>query len=235
MSFLSRIFRNQEKINKELIQAAYDDNLRRAQKSLLVGAVLNAKNQALAIAVRYHQKDMACILLGNGTDPNCEAYSERGSGLNRTVLIEAASQGDLPTFYALLARDAEIERQSKDGLTPLMCAASPLPSRKAGCLAIIKVLLAAGADHNRQAEDGKTALIRAAAVGFLQAVEVLLAHGAHLDTKDHVGMTAYNYAVLYKHQEVADLLVEHGADPSLVTPSPSEAGTGTDQPGQNQI
>lgn len=228
MSFISEVFRNQENINKELIEAAHSGSLKRAQKALLAGADSKTKNQALAIAVRFQRKEMAFILLGNGGDPNSEAYSDSGLGLNRAVLTEAASQADLPMADALLAGGAEINHQSKDGLTPLICAVHALPSRKAGCLAIIKVFLAIGADPNRKAKDGQTALMRAAGDGWFEAAKILLDQGADPNLKTHLGMTAYNHATLYNHHEVADLLVKHGADPNPFTPSSSAAAARED-------
>lgn len=207
---------------KDLIHC---DDVILAQKWLAEGMDPNTKDDngksALANAVRYQLKEKAFILLGNGADPNSEAWS--GSNPNFTVLMEAAQQGDLPMVYALLAAGAEIDHQSSIGLTPLMCAAETSGTRKAGCLAIIKVLLAAGADPNRQAKEdlgyGMTALIKAASGGCLEIVEALLAHGADPNTKDYIGMTAYNHAVHHGYQKVADLLVKNGADPSAFTAS----------------
>jgi uncharacterized protein len=229
---------NQENLNQDLLKAVHCDDIMPAQKLLAAGADPNCKDDKgktpLAAAVRYQRRRMALLLLANGANCNCEAYSDGGP--DYTTLMEAAHQGDLRTVQALLAGGAKIDHQSSTGLTPVMCAVQKAwGSRKAGCLVIIKVLLAIGADPNRHAKEGMTALMMAAASGCPEAVEILLAHGAHLDNKDDIGMTAYTHAVFNGHQEVADLLVKHGADPSLFTPSPSEAGPGANQPEQNQI
>ena len=87
-----------------------------------------------------------------------------------------AAYSDYPrTTQLLIARGAEVNARSADGLTALHYAAG------AGNTEIVDLLLMAGADPNASSVDGTTPLMRAARAGRDATVKRLNAGGATAD------------------------------------------------------
>ena len=84
-----------------------------------------------------------------------------------------AAYGEYPrTAEYLLARGADVNAKSADGLTPLHYAAG------AGNTVVVGILLKAGADPNARSIDGTTPLMRAAGAGREDTVKRLVAGGS---------------------------------------------------------
>ena len=101
-----------------------------------------------------------------------------------TMLLSAASDGNVELVKQLVKNGANVNIQNREGATPLHMAASGgqveiLPN--AG--AIVEILLKAGADVNIQDTDGDTPLHYAAYKGHTEAVEALLNAGAYIHKK----------------------------------------------------
>ena len=86
---------------------------------------------------------------------------ERGADINdnnydyyygRNALIKAAHTGELEVVKTLIENGADVNAQSRHGITALMYAASE------GNFDIIKYLVEHGADVNIKSEDGETAI-----------------------------------------------------------------------------
>jgi len=88
-----------------------------------------------------------------------------------TPLMYAAAVGSVGAIKLLLSSGADINRQSQNGATALMLAATDLVKTRA--------LLDAGADPNRATKSGKTALLLAAmSTPSADIVRLLIAKGA---------------------------------------------------------
>jgi ankyrin repeat protein len=129
----------------------------------------------------------------------------------RIPLHYAAFYGRSDTVELLLAHGAEasVNQKTKDGLTPLHCAAI-----KKGKLEVVKILLGAGAHVNIQSKDGLTPLHYAAFRNYLEVVRILLDHSANVTQQDCSGCTPLHYAAWNGHSDndtVAELLAA-GAD-----------------------
>jgi len=102
------------------------------------------------------------------------------------------------------AKYPSLETKDKDGLTPLLMAASK------GASAVAEVLLAAGADVTAADDRGRTALHLAAENGHLDMARVLLDHKADVNARDKENRTPTFTAVIKGHKEVEDLLKKRG-------------------------
>ena len=148
-------------------------------------------------------------------------------------LIVASTEGDIDTFYELIAKDANINETDERGFTPLLYAimnnhskiakelilkgADVNTANKFDCTPllaaamqgdeILELLLIHGADINKNAP-----LVLASAEGNYYAVNALIAHGADLDKRNREDGTPLMVALFNDHEKIAKLLIEKGAD-----------------------
>jgi ankyrin repeat protein len=115
-----------------------------------------------------------------------------------TLLMQAASEGDILSASNLLASGDNANSRTLDGYTALMFAAV------FGHDEIVRILLSNGADANMQSKDGMTALILAARFGHLNVVNNLLATGCNTGSKDRYGQTAFRLACDREYMEFRD-------------------------------
>ena len=119
-----------------------------------------------------------------------------------TALMYAALYADADTLKQLLARGAQVNAQSKAGLTALLLALGDAEK--------VKVLLAHGAEPNLRTPQGHTALeLAAGRAGAVAVVRLLLEHKADLAQGNVMAAAARNGDV-----EILKLLLAHGADPN---------------------
>ena len=116
--------------------------------------------------------------------------------------MRAADKGDINSVEILLAEGADVNANTANGMTALMCAASK------GHTGIVQNLLDKGADVNTKRYDGLTALTLAAFFGHAGSVSALLAKGADVYAKDNHGSTALDWALSRGHAHIAQLLKE---------------------------
>jgi len=160
-------------------------------------------------------------LLDAGANPNAQLklsppFRNIGNdrGLDRTLtsgstpLLRAAKALDASAIRLLLARGADINLTSTQGITPFMAAAG-VGSTDADTRGIyitedvqqrsiesLKLLLAAGADINaKDSTRGLSPLHEAARWGWNDVVTFLVEHGADLSAKDNRGMTPVDSAM----------------------------------------
>jgi len=126
-----------------------------------------------------------------------------------TALYRAAHWGDLESVRALIRAGANVNTQTRYGLTPLWEAA------QRGDAAIVRELLKAGADVHAANPQGETALLPAARSGNVETVKLLLDHGANPNQKENWrGETALMLAAAEGHTEAVRMLLARGADPN---------------------
>jgi ankyrin repeat protein len=98
-------------------------------------------------------------------------------------LVQAAAQGDLVVVKALIAKGADVNASSSDGITPLIAATQ---SNNVGMIAL---LLDHGAYIEKRDGNGRTALLssffnRSEGDDFAEARNLLIERGADLDAND---------------------------------------------------
>ena len=162
-------------------------------------------------------------LLDGGADVNITEGGRQRISQSQTVLHKAAFEGVGGADFVrmLTARGADVNRQDKDGYTPLMSACVFQRGKD-----VVAALLDAGAKLDLQSKNGETALFFAAGKNDLDAVKLLLEKGANPNIPDKKGNTPLMKAVL-SHVEVliVDALLSAGADPNIVNPEGDTALT----------
>ena len=146
----------------------------------------------LHYATRRSDAATAQLLLDNNA-----AVNAKTKYWQQTPLHIAAEKGNNSIILALLAKEADIDAQDKEGHTPLYAAAD------AGHKDAVHALLNAGAN----AQD---ALYRAAKQGAINVLKELInAPGAQVNAKDTKGRRLLHYA---KDDATAQLLLANNAD-----------------------
>ncbi len=125
-----------------------------------------------------------------------------------TALMWAVEQGKAEAVSAL-ARKADVERRSKDTLTPLMRAA------KAGDCAIAEILLSHGAELGCCSKESYSPLMYAIKEGRAEMVRLLIRFKADVNdttlTDSLKERTPLSVAVRHGQDEIAAMLRKHGA------------------------
>ncbi len=111
-------------------------------------------------------------------------------------LFGACIHGHTKSVRVLLECGANVNKQSRGGVTALMCAC------KNGEVEAVKLLLKHGADVNISNEDGATALMYACARGDVYLMGLLIESGASVYAKTNNGITVFEIANnLYQSQK----------------------------------
>ncbi|PGH18846.1 hypothetical protein AJ79_00259 [Helicocarpus griseus UAMH5409] len=108
-----------------------------------------------------------------------------------------------------LEHGAPVNYKSKQGTTPLKCAA------RVGQAELVNLLIQWGAMVDKADEANRTPLSWAAAHGYDAAVQVLLQRGASVHTADNFNRTPLSWAAANGHDAVAQLLIQEGAEVDL--------------------
>ena len=203
-----------------MLAASYKNRVELVRMLLQAGAKVNAQNTngltALMRAIVEGQPQAVRVLLEEGN-----AALNPADGEGNQALMLAALKGDPDSTRLLLLAGASTEAKNRNGLTPLMVAASVVHNDDdAGVahLAVVDLLLVAKAKMEAIDSHGATALIIAAAAGNVRLVRKLLERGAKADAFDYQGVTALEAALkgdLPQHQESAELIRDtlHGRGP----------------------
>ena len=195
-------------VDKELIEAAKNGDLRGAQRAIDDGADVNVQDEygltALMQASNYGKgyTEIVKLLLDHGADVNMTSNGD-------TALMFASTNDHTEIVRILLDHGADINVQDKYGQTALMQASG----EECGHTEIVKLLLDHGADINVQDEYGQTALMNAIEFEYTEIVKLLLEHGADPNLQNKYGSTTLEWAS--EDTEIIKLLLDHGADPFI--------------------
>jgi hypothetical protein len=156
---------------------------------------------ALIKAVTGADANAVTSLLGKKADPN--ASDEK----KQSVLMTAATLGNLEIAKALVDAGADLNAQNEGGITALMSASLM------GKTQIVKLLLERRANTELRNNDQLTALLMAAISGEAEIVELLLEGGAKVnDRRPSDGVTPLHAAAGRGHGNVIKALLRKGAD-----------------------
>lgn len=160
--------------NKNLIEAASDNDIERVRSLIDAKAYVNAidkyNSTALMKAAEKGHKEIVQLLIEANADLNIVNY------LRLTALMLASDHGRKDITQLLLDAKADVNPGDRFGTTALMNAMN--------CKDITKLLLDADAKVNTINGDGDTALTLAANFGNKDVVRLLLQAGADLDMCD---------------------------------------------------
>ena len=177
------------KANKALLNAAKKDDIEAAKQAVTDGADVNVKDYqgrtALNVAVFYHYKDIAKLLIGKGADVNA-------NGDGGTPLHLAAMFGHKEIAKLLIEKGADVNVKSKIEDTPLHYAKTK---------EIAELLIAKGADVNAKALLEQTPLHSAVLAGHKEIAELLIAKGADVNTKTKRGETPLDFVMPARDSE----------------------------------
>lgn len=124
----------------------------------------------------------------------------------RTLLHNAAYDGNIELVTTAIANGADLEALDKKGQTALI-----LASRQ-GHAEVVAILLASKVRVDHTDEEGWTALRSAAWAGHSMVVSLLLGAGAEVDHTDSDKRTALRAAAWGGHEEIVIQLLEHQAE-----------------------
>mmetsp|Transcript_41350 Transcript_41350/g.108646 ORF Transcript_41350/g.108646 Transcript_41350/m.108646 type:complete len:1107 (-) Transcript_41350:128-3448(-) len=130
---------------------------------------------------------------------------EKTDGFGWTLLMFAASTGELPLVQALVGAKAAVDAQeSRDGATAVALAA------RGGHGPVVRALALAGASLTLSNSHGWLPMTWAAMYGQHEAIRALLKSKARVDHRDHEGMTPLHWASRHAHQEAIQMLLTLG-------------------------
>ena len=161
-------------------------------------------NKPINRAMKLHFYKIVESLLNAGATFDVDYYDAHGW----TLLLRAVSKNHLKEVEFLLSIGADVNRTTKSGFSPLMCAANDDLR-----IQITELLLARGANTDAFDPATGTALMIAARQNCPKTVELLINKGVDLDfEKGESGHTALTLASFHGMTEIAQMLINGGAD-----------------------
>jgi ankyrin repeat protein len=131
-----------------------------------------------------------------------------GLGINNQLII-VADKGDTAAAWKLIARGANVNVTTYEGVTPLMFAAQN------GQTDMVRLLMQHGADADLKPYSGYTALISAIRSGQIQTAEYLIRSGADINLSDNDKVTPLMHAIAVDSFYLPDMLLYYGAAADL--------------------
>lgn len=155
-------------------------------------------------SVGHEDWKAAVWLVEHGAD--FKRVDENGDSILEMVLYDAADSAEgLKIFEALVRRGADVNRLTRDGLTPVQLADAANNPK------LLRALLAHGANPNVANEFGTTPLFNAAAGSDWESVRALLAVGARPTGRNGNEETIWN-EIRNPTPAIVSELLRHGAD-----------------------
>jgi len=202
---------------EELIQAAYENDLKQIRSLVDSGAAVTKANRygvtPLSLACQNGNAEMIQFLIGKGADPNTALNG------NETVLMTAARTGKLDCIELLLEAGAKVDAKERNGQTAIMWAAAE------GHAEVVEILIKAGAEFQKPLKSsGFTPTLFAVRQGHIEVVELFLKNGVDVNfaaqpensrgKRMRSGTSALMLAVENGHFDLGVKLLEAGADPN---------------------
>ncbi len=202
----------QELLDNELIDDAWQNDLDGVKECLARGAALDAEDYVgsnpLIVSVLVKNPEVADFLIASGI--NKEHKNHQGYAAIHFAV------DDLPTLNSFLKSGANINIRAYDGITPLMRAVFRKSSEAT------QALLQAGADINLSGADGRTALMYAVDMvpecwGSYHNRELrrLVEAGADILAKDNEGLTAIDHAANHGLEDAVTYLKQCALEKEL--------------------
>ena len=142
----------------------------------------------LMVAIRNQNMEAVKCLLENGADPLVECGLVRLSSLFFVLYLGNSESTLLFMIEAMLSSGLNINAQSSNGWTALMCAAFLKKCE------VFDFLLSKGADHSLRDKVGRTVLHHGSEGGDITIIEKCLSFELDIESKDNDGKTALDLA-----------------------------------------
>ncbi len=180
--FFSAVQRDDADTVNNLLRRGFDPNIR------------DPKGQVgLTLAIQAESLKVFAALIANR-----RLKVETRNQQDESPLMMAALKGNVDAVKALMARDADV---NKEGWAPLHYAASGIKQEH---VRIIGMLLENHAYIDATSPNGTTPLMMAAQYGSNDAVQLLLNEGADPTLKNQLGLTAVDFAMRVSRTEAAE-------------------------------
>lgn len=180
--FFSAVERDDADTVNNLLRRGFDPNIR------------DPKGQVgLTLAIQAESLKVFAALIANR-----RLKVETRNQQDESPLMMAALKGNVEAVKALMARDADV---NKEGWAPLHYAASGIKQEH---VRIIAMLLENHAYIDATSPNGTTPLMMAAQYGSNDAVQLLLNEGADPTLKNQLGLTAVDFAMRVSRTEAAE-------------------------------
>ena len=165
---MAKTNQTQSDLDKQLLQAAMENNLDRINALIAEGANIEAKDimrrTPLHLASNMGHVLCARALIAAGADVDATDKNKR------SALYHAAANDNVDSLRDLLAKRASVAKRSDKGQTPLH------PAAKNGYTDCVVALIAAGADVEVVGKDDLTAKQLAEREGRHEVIAVIDAH-----------------------------------------------------------
>lgn len=181
--------------------------------SVINRTIFSTDETLLTLAADGDHANIIEILLNNGADIDATYRSS-------TALMQAARKGNINAINALISHNANVSKDSNNGMTALACAASAGKTE-----AIITLVNHGHADvnyiNNEPSFWGEsfTALMIAAENGHANAISALIDCGANVNQVNSAGQTALMKAAEHGRVEAIKTLIDHDANVNQVDKS----------------
>jgi ankyrin repeat protein len=164
-------------LDRQLLEAAYANDVEEARRLIEAGANVNAKDETVQSAYLIATSEV-------GDDPRLlELTLEHGADVrsldsfNGTGLIRAADRGYTTIVARLLETEVDVDHVNRLGWTALL-EAIILGEGDETHTEVVRLLVEAGADVNLADGQGVTPLAHAEQSGYAELAEILRAAGA---------------------------------------------------------
>ncbi len=186
---------------EEVLQAKEERVPRTMTTSASAPMMLTGSQQEANITIEQTEKKVPPSLKQPSSTLTNSVPSSRDS-----LLLEAASQGDVDQGEQLLRAGLTPDVADESGWTALMMATLH------GRSPMVELLLKKGANVNLHNATGGTALMMAAIQGQNEILQLLLDRGANVNVQDTQGWTALMYAARSGHTPIVQILLSSGAE-----------------------
>ena len=190
-------------MDKQLHDAAADNDVTRLQRLLKQGAGVNSRDgqgrTALLVATHENQVAAAKALIEAGADVNAK------DNIDDSPYLYAGARGLNEILQMTLSHGADLKSTNRYGGTAL------IPAAERGHVDTVQMLIDAGVDVNHLNRLHWTALLEAVILGdggprHVEIVRRLLAAGADRQIADKDGVTALEHARQRGYQEMVQQL-----------------------------
>ena len=214
-------------LNKQLIEAARNDEVDRVKRLIKNGADVNAKD--------YNQWTPLHYASCNGSITLVEMLLEKGADINskkndqRIPLHLAALKGNVELVILLLEKGADVHSKDERGQTPVDL--SKKYNTDKNLISILEEHMRKSSENNQKnvpkddkvilvdyakeacyTEICKASLIKSAKEGNIKIVEIALKENIDIKTKE----SALKLAAENKHYDICRYLIKTGTDPKCL-------------------
>lgn len=201
----------QASLNKQLIDAVYNQDVARAGELLDAGAEVDTYTPGdgplLIAAARLDDADMVRLLISHNADVNARGV------FDMTALMDAANQGRIEVMKLLIPKaDLEAKDENRNTALCYTVSASGLGFDSQKQMEAASLLLSAGADINSGVGEGFTPLMHAIIGDNRDIFDFIISKEADVNAKGYRGATPLMVAAEHDKTDYIDELISRKAE-----------------------